>query len=293
MSASPDTENPASRWKPRSAWVAGFLSFFFVGVGHVYVGRGRTGLFLMLVPPAVLLAAMWTLVALDGPLIPVVFGYFVLSVAVWLGQMVWAVRIALREGEEYCIGPWNRPAVYLGVILLSVTASMAQSLGEAQGVPPYRVSSGSMLPALEIGDHVLVVRFTERDTHPQRGDVIIFAYPEDRTKAFIKRVIGMPGDTLEIREKVVYLNGEPYRIPQEQHLDPRTLSADQNPRDFMSMVRVPEGHYFVMGDNRDHALDSRFWGFLPHEDVRGRARVIHWSLGPNGVRWDRVGMAVE
>ncbi|MBI5135891.1 MAG: signal peptidase I [Nitrospirae bacterium] len=170
-------------------------------------------------------------------------------------------------------------------------------------VQAYKIPSGSMLETLQIGDHLLVnkflygvrIPFTDKRVlqmrPPQRGDVVVFKYPEDESKDFIKRVIGLPGDTIEVINKVVYLNGAPFQIPTEQHLDPLIYPAELQPRDNLGPVTVPPGSYFVMGDNRDHSLDSRFWGFVREEKILGKAVVIYWSWAQNthGVRFDRIG----
>ncbi len=168
-------------------------------------------------------------------------------------------------------------------------------------VQAYKIPSGSMLETLQIGDHLLVNKFlfgirlpfTDKQVlavrDPQRGDVIVFKYPEDESKDFIKRIIGVPGDTVEVIDKTVYLNGEPFIIPAEQHLDPLTYPAELQPRDNLGPVTVPPDSYFVMGDNRDHSLDSRFWGFVKREKILGKAVIIYFSWAG----MDRVGMLIR
>ena len=146
------------------------------------------------------------------------------------------------------------------------------------------------------------------------ADVIVFEFPKDADKPyferrdFIKRVIGVPGDTVEIRGKTVFVNGKPYVIPQEVHKDPQ-MSQPTNIcvfpfgnkvmcRDFMPAVKVPDDSYFVMGDNRDESYDSRFWGFVPRENIKGLAFIKYWSWNSNAdilhkVRWDRIGRLIE
>ncbi len=171
-------------------------------------------------------------------------------------------------------------------------------------VQAFKIPSGSMLPTLQIGDHLLVnkllygVRIPVYGTRfldffePERGDIIVFVYPEDRDKDFIKRVIGIPGDEIEIRNKKLYRNGEPVEDePYARYAEP----PEPGPRDNFGPVTVPEGHVFVMGDNRDHSFDSRFWGFVPYEDIKGKAFIIYWSWdGDDGwVRWSRIGQLVH
>ena len=169
-------------------------------------------------------------------------------------------------------------------------------------VQAFKIPSGSMLPTLQIGDHILVNKFLYglrlpypfENTlvewkQPRRGDVIVFVYPKDPSKDFIKRVVGEPGDTVEIRHKQVFINGE--KID-----DPHASFADEDreipgPRDNFGPVAVPLHHLFVMGDNRDRSHDGRFWGFVDLDEVKGKAFLIYWSWDGQDrwVRWERIG----
>jgi signal peptidase I len=170
-------------------------------------------------------------------------------------------------------------------------------------IQAYKIPSGSMKPTLLIGDHILVSKFNYgvklpfvRSTlipvgSPKRGDIIVFIYPEDRSKDFIKRLIGLPGDTIEIRDKQIILNGLPYSDTHGVHSDSLTIPGAVQPRDNLGPVTVPEGSVFVMGDNRDESYDSRFWGFVPQRDILGKALIIYWSWNSEDhwVRWQRFG----
>ncbi|MEA3240023.1 MAG: signal peptidase I [Pseudomonadota bacterium] len=154
-------------------------------------------------------------------------------------------------------------------------------------VQAFKIPSGSMEPTLLIGDHLLVnkfkygvhIPFTEIkffDYHkPQRGDIIVFTYPVDQSKDFIKRVIGLPGETIEIRKKKIYINNKLFAGSYGTYRDPDTVT--KVPRDNFGPVVVPENHVFVMGDNRDRSYDSRFWGFVEHGKIKGKAWIIYWS----------------
>lgn len=170
-------------------------------------------------------------------------------------------------------------------------------------VQAFKIPSGSMKPTLQIGDHILVNKFSYgvklpifRNTlipigDPQREDIVVFIYPQDRSKDFIKRVIAVAGDTIEMKDKKLFLNGKPYRDPYGTYLDNMVLPASIQPRDNFGPIQVPRGSIFVMGDNRDHSLDSRYWGFVPLKDVMGKAFLIYFSWdGENtNVRWNRLG----
>ncbi len=164
----------------------------------------------------------------------------------------------------------------------------------------FKIPSSSMEPTLLVGDHILVnkfiyglrVPFTDarfpRFTDPARGDVIVFIYPEDRTKDFIKRIVGVAGDTIEIKNKHLFVNGKESPNPHSVYRSRDIYPGDVIPRDNLRPIKVPPGKLFVMGDNRDYSHDSRFWGFVPVEDVKGKAFIIYYSA-PNfsAVRWDR------
>ena len=192
-------------------------------------------------------------------------------------------------------------------------------------VQAFKIPSGSMIPTLQIGDHILVSKlsyglqwpadcklqwnfppvncYTSKTViefgKPQRGDIIVFRFPEDEEKDFIKRIVGTPGDSVQVRNKRVLVNGEPLDDKAfTQRIDPGIIDGTINPRDNFGPVTVPEGSYFVMGDNRDQSLDSRFWGYVREEKIRGKAFRIYWSWSGQGswaewVRWDRFGKAIQ
>ncbi len=174
-------------------------------------------------------------------------------------------------------------------------------------VQPFKIPSGSMEDTLAIGDHLLVNKFIYgikipmtnrrifRIRAPKRGDVVVFQYPKDTSKDFIKRVIGRPGDEIEIRNKKVYVNGESYENPHEIHREKDILPGEQTPRDNFGPVTVPENSYFVMGDNRDNSYDGRFWGFVNKENIKGLAFVKYWSWDNENfrVQWGNIGKLID
>jgi signal peptidase I len=160
-------------------------------------------------------------------------------------------------------------------------------------VQAFKIPTGSMENNLLVGDHLLVNKFRYGPTTTKleemllpvdsihRGDVVVFKYPEDPERDFIKRVIGLPGETIEVRQKKVYVNGKPLDEPYVHFLQPAGEYGEFAPFDVREQygpVTVPEGHYFVMGDNRDNSQDSRYWGFLPRDYVKGKALLVYWSF---------------
>ena len=175
----------------------------------------------------------------------------------------------------------------------------------------FKIPTGSMEPNLLIGDHLIVnkiifapaVTGIERAIVPgraiRRGDVVVFKYPDEPERDFIKRVIGLPGDRVEVKQKRVYINDKAFDDPYARYLDGppgTTTGRTDDLREFYGPVTVPDGQYFMMGDNRDNSQDSRYWGFLPAHYIKGQALFIYFSFTENGslggffsdVRWGRL-----
>lgn len=174
-------------------------------------------------------------------------------------------------------------------------------------VQAFKIPSGSMKQTLQIGDHILVNKFLYgiripllrkviiQVKKPTRGDIIVFKFPVDPDKDFIKRVIGVAGDMVESRNKKIFVNNqlinEDYSIRTDSHIIPGGLQK----RDNFGPLKVPENSLFVMGDNRDQSFDSRFWGFVDLKVVSGKAFMIYWSWDQEnfGVRWKRIGRILK
>ena len=133
-------------------------------------------------------------------------------------------------------------------------------------------------------------------SQPKRGDIVVFLFPEDPSKDYIKRVIGVEGDKIQIINKHLYVNDQPVETPQAVYQDPNILDNPAGPaRDNFGPVTVPQDHLFVMGDNRDFSYDSRFWGFVPVDSLRGKACIIYWSWDrqDHTLRWQRLGKLIH
>ena len=174
-------------------------------------------------------------------------------------------------------------------------------------IQAFKIPSGSMKQTLQIGDHILVNKFIYGIKmpflmttivpikNPKRGDIVVFKFPEDPDKDFIKRVIGIAGDVVECRDKQVYINHKRLNHDYGIHTDSNIISGGVQPRDNFGPVVVPENSLFVMGDNRDQSYDSRFWGFVGLKALRGKALIIYWSWDKEnfGVRWNRIGQILK
>ena len=200
----------------------------------------------------------------------------------------------MDKNRKSVVREWSEAIIIAILIALFIRTFVVQA---------FKIPSGSMKPTLQIGDHLLVNKFIYgikipfvRKTllpinNPRREDIVVFIYPMDRSKDFIKRVVGIAGDTIEIRNKKIYLNGSLYNDGHGVYTDRRFFPASIQPRDNFGPVTVPAEHIFVMGDNRDQSYDSRFWGFVDLKDVLGKAFIIYWSWNKNNndVRWSRIG----
>lgn len=155
----------------------------------------------------------------------------------------------------------------------------------------FRIPSGAMMPTLLSGDHILVDK-TISGEEVRKGDLIVFRFPKDPNKSFLKRVIGLPGDTIEIRKKQLIINGEEIEENYIIHEDDKN---DMDDRDNFGPLTIPSKSLFVLGDNRDKSFDSRFFGVLSYDDLIGRVKLIYWSWDKEAksARWNRIGKYVK
>jgi signal peptidase I len=302
--------SPASTARKPSRFLAVVAALFtnpLSGAGFHLLGRARY-------------AAVWTAVG--------VFVYALLISACWapLPKIVPIVIAAmLAVFASAVVGTAiTKPAVppkhaTLSAVLLVVVAVLGNTAVRLWVVEAFQIPSGGMVPALVVGDHIFVRKGRR---HIARGDVIVFEFPMDRRTDYVKRVVAIGGDTIEVRDGVPSINGVPLdhepiagSCTSRDESAPATdqeaqrctllresnagraytvmLSPDQPALD-SPPLHVPPGHVFVMGDNRDNSYDSRKWGMVPADAIKGVATVTWWSKAPNGpVRWSRVGHGVE
>ena len=194
-----------------------------------------------------------------------------------------------KEQPEEGVNPWRE--YFLTIVVCTIIALFVTTYV----VHPMSVPTPSMEPTILVGDRILVDKFTIRNGYipglpllpsytVQRQDIVVCKAPREPEILLVKRVVGIPGDTLEIRDKTIYINAQPLDEPYKQHSDSTIYPAgNSNPfygsmqRDNFKAITIPPDSYFVMGDNRDDSLDSRFWGFLPKDHLVGRPLIIFWS----------------
>ena len=189
---------------------------------------------------------------------------------------------------------------YIEAIIIAILIALVIRTFAIQA---FKIPSRSMVPTLLVGDQILVNKFIYGVkipylrkmiipvTNPERGDIVVFIYPNDRSKDFIKRVIGIAGDKIEIKNKRIFINNKEYSDSYGVYSDNLIYPGVIQPRDNFGPVTVPQNSLFVMGDNRDESSDSRYWGFVDIKDVEGKAFIIYWSWDreDNNLRWRRLG----
>ncbi len=305
---------------PRVPWRAALLGLATAGLGQLYSGRPLRAIILHALSGAVVITCIraafipfkaWNVVT------PVVG-----LLLCWILVLGDAVRCPRRAPPTYRLKAYNRWYVYLLLLVLAVVEQDAlKAFMHDRFEQGFKVTAGSMLPTLSIGDHIFVDKRAYVEGMPQRGDIIALRYPPKPSVIFVKRVIAVGGDVLRIEHKKVYLNGQPLFEPYGQFQIPTLLPLRDNfpptpslletlpaawgldpawKREMPNFIHddglhVPPDNLFVLGDNRDNSLDSRFSGFVPQADVLGKASMIYfsWDAKARRVRWDRIGEVLK
>lgn len=284
----------ASNNTPRKPWLAGLLTLATIGLGHHYSGNIKRGLFLFAGGQIVFLFACLCLL-FYAPL-----GQSI-AIAAILSFLLFCIMDAVKRTgpfkRRYTLKKENRWYYYLLYFFIGTFAiqplfqwSLKKHVAQA-----YRIPSGSMRHTLQIGDHIVTNKLRFKYSHPKRGDIVVFPSPQDPKKYFLQRVVGLGGETLEIRDKHVFINAQPLDEPYAVHLDKHVFSSAQQPRDNLDPLTIPADALFVMGDNRDNSYDSRFWGVVQRAAVEGEATSIYWSWDEAAlrVRWSRIGKTID
>jgi len=255
------------------------LSIFFPGLGQVYNGQLKKGIFFAFILP---------LVTIPIYLTGIQFHFYGLLFFIALGICVWFYIIGdaffvAKKKKEIVLKSYHKWYFYLLFIVLMIGFSIISEIPFVNNSPlgsrikAYKIPSGSLMPTLLIGDRLFVNVENFKTNEIERGDMIVFRYPENPKKDFLKRVIAIGGDVIESRDKIIYINGNEINEPYIQHTDKSIFSHEIGRRDNFGPITVPENKFFVMGDNRDQSHDSRFWGFVDINDIKGKALYVYWS----------------
>jgi len=271
------TEAKPTAEKPRRPFAAAVLALFVPGLGHLYAGELRRAI-------AVYLGYFLILLALLLSGLPKTFPGLLVFVVVLLAFYLWTIYDAARLAsgkKDYVLKPYNRWYLYLAAIVAA--SFIGRGALELSPVRAFKIPSGSMEPAVRIGDHVYADMAAYRDAKPSRGDLVVFTFPEDPRRQLIKRVIALEGEEIEIRSKTVYLGGRPLTDPWSHHSDSRTtyFGAGQGFPDRGAnrpVQKIPPGTVFVIGDNRDNSYDSRYFGPIPLSSLQGRLLYVYWAV---------------
>lgn len=282
--------------KPRKPWLAVLLSILVAGLGHLYSGKAKKGLFLFFGQAIVLAFALSIIVVFTTNIYTYLFAFAaVISYVVYCAAD--AMKAARTSKYSYSLKKYNRWYIYLICYIVSniIIQPVASHLIKENIVKAYKIPSGAMLPTILIGDHILVDRFIYKSSSPAKGEVIVFEFPKDPKTDYIKRLIAVSGDTLEIKNKKLFINGVEQNESYVKYVDSKSHKIVTSPRDNFGPITVPHGSVFVMGDNRDNSYDSRFWGFVKLEQIKGKAISLYWSWDKEEkkVRWNRIGEPIK
>jgi len=253
--------------KKRKPLVALVLSFLTPGLGQFYNGQIKRAAILYLGGLSLL-----TLLILSGSFST--FWGMLFSLVVGIGFLLFVIIDAPCNAariKEIHLRSYNRWYIYPIIVLVNLFV-INPAISSILPFKAYKIPAGSMEPTLLVGDHFVADKTIYGAKKPVRNDIVVFRYPEDRSKDFIKRIIGTPGDKIQIQDQQIFIN--------EQLYDDKYGYYDEkvrNPNRSFGPVVLPKDHYFVLGDNRDHSLDSKFFGFVPFSDLKGRALYIYWA----------------
>jgi len=306
-----------ARFRERKPLFALALSLIMAGMGQVYNGKPRKGI--LFFAASIVLPFLLLQLSVAGPgQAPIVL--LALAFVADPGLSVWAAIDAWKEakrlGKGYRLKVYNKLHVYILLVVgLSLLFGRFVDWRKFEfWTAPYRMATGSMMPTILGGDFVLTDKRIDRSSENfglRRGELVVFKFPRDKTVHFVFRIIGLPGDEVELRGMELYVNGKKWTageapLPEDRGPEgPRNgmiafyeqsdtgaykvyYSKETTRSDFR--ISVPEGCCFVLGDNRDISADSRHWGAIALDDIIARPRIVYFSRDPKGgVRWDRIG----
>jgi len=311
-------EGKKIKFKERKPLFALALSLFLTGLGQAYNGKPKKGIFLFLI--WIVFPLLLFQLGIIGPDKMLIL-FLLLSLLASLGIYIWAAldawKQAKRIGENYTLKTYNKLYLYIILIVVLNFFSYGRIINPQKiwfFALPYRMSTGSMIPTVLPGDFIITDRRIDHSAENhglKRGELVVFKYPQNKEKHFIKRVIGLPGDEIEIKGMDLHVNGEKRRGKEVSYSEGRrdknikkgtvafyekgdsgtyiVFYIEGAARDNL-IVTVPEGYCFVLGDNRDNSADSRHWGMVPLIDVVARGKQVYFSVNPEGgIRWGRIG----
>jgi signal peptidase I len=294
---------------PRVPWKAGILSLFLPGLGQFYCGQVKRGVYFFILYIFIFAGSMF-LFLIPVPLFPEIFIVSTLF-AIYIYAINDAAKIARNNKEFYYLKKNNKWYLYITIYLASgFFVEPVAILIKGFTIQAYKIPSGSMKNTLLVGDHIVISKssyglkshdqfvfdnFSFFPRTPERGDVIVFKYPKNEQRDFVKRVVGLPGEKIQIIRQKVFINDQLLKSKlYVNHQEPPRKNAFF-PRDDFGPFMVPPDHLFVLGDNRDKSQDSRYFGPIDINKVKGKVIRIYWSWDPdeNWVRFERIGKLIQ
>ncbi len=286
---------------PRYWWAALLFHILFPGLGQFYNGRIKRAVYLFI--GFQLVFWFWSIVIYHTESFSSFVMMWIMATLVWIYGLIDAILLSLKIKGSYKPNKyndkWHKYAIV--IMLMFLVSELSEQFIEAKIIEAYRMPASSMEDAIFNGDYLIAKKCSNQDIKIR--DIIVFKYPRDPSINYLKRIVASEGQKIEIKDKVLYVNGTQFEEPSSiKHTDPRIFpEGAYSIRDNLLPTKIPENKYFVMGDNRDNSADSRFWGFLDKDLVLGKALFIHWSMGPepesedssSAIRWDRIGKNVN
>lgn len=282
-----DLTEPVPARGPRP-WLAALLDVIVPPVGHLYAGELRRGIVIWFAAMILILLALSLLMTR----VPGAFAIFTVAMVALVPLLpADAYRRARRARDTNRPRPRRHALAYLGTLALSLAVGAVFSSVSETRVKAFRMPALSMSPTLLLGDYIFVNRAI-RPEHLARGDLVTFPYPVNPAHAFMKRVVGLPNETIEVRDRKVFVDGTMLDEPYAFHGDPVTRT---DARDQIAPFRLGPTEVFLLGDNRDNSNDSRFFGPVDVRTIDARAAVIYWSWDPerSRPRWARIGRRLD
>jgi signal peptidase I len=269
-----------------------FLSFLLPGLAHLSSGRVKKAVIIYVVFQISIFASFFVFLRIALPY------NLILSVTlftfVYLYAIIDSVLLAKNPANTLKLKPILGYSLLVAVIMFhsTIIRPLLGNLIKQKYIQAFKIPSDSMFPTLLLGDMLLVDKHAYSNNIPKRGDVIVFQSPENPSKTLIRRIVGLGGETIEIKNTKVYINGSLYAEPYEINTD-KTFQS--NERNTLNPFVIPGNSYFVIGDNRDQKHDNTFWGIVDRKDVNGKAVKFYWSWNKDNsrVRWDRIGRDIK
>jgi len=291
----------------RKPFISFVLSILTPGLGQVYNAQLKKGIIIysgFILLEFLIIPVFKLQLSFNGMMF-----WMAASFTIYIYAIVDSIFYTMQK-KDNIIFPYNKWLIYLLVIIFNMSIHYIFSRSEYWGVKAYSIPTTAMEPTLLLDDYIIADLKCYNDRNPNPGDLIIFQYPLDPELDYIKRCVAVGGQTVEIIEKVVYINGE--RFPDSSYvkfIDPRIFGKEEGrysfktynnlgSRDNFGPFLVPEGHYFVMGDNRDNSADSRDWGAVPGKNLKGQVLFVYFSLDKSAsllskIRTNRIGLYLK